>query len=156
MDKPQIARTDMIELFVGGEPACYAQFLDEEGRMPDARQHQIRMKRAYEKAATSDGQRILVDRRWPRGVRKEDAQVDEWLKDIAPSDELRKWFGHDPARWEEFQRRYCEELQAPERQAALGHVRALARMGNVTLVYGARDEEHNQARVLLEVLKEDS
>jgi len=142
------------ELFLGGEPACYLQFLDEEGRMPDTGRHHIRMKRVYDKAATSDGRRILVDRLWPRGLRKEEAQVDEWLKDLAPSNELRKWFGHDPARWEEFRERYRKELQAPERQQALQHLRELARTSNVTLVYSARDEEHNQARVLLEMLEE--
>jgi uncharacterized protein YeaO (DUF488 family) len=151
MDETRISETSMSDddLFTGGEPPCYAQFLDD----MDVKWHQVRIKRIYEQATASDGRRILVDRLWPRGVRKEDAQIDEWLKDIAPSDELRKWFGHDPARWDEFRQRYLQELQMPERRKALEHLRELTRMGNVTLVYSARDEEHNQARVILEALE---
>ncbi|CAA2139022.1 DUF488 domain-containing protein [Hyphomicrobium sp. ghe19] len=110
----------------------------------------LRLKRAYEPPAPSDGVRILVDRLWPRGVSKEKASLAEWEKDIAPSTELRKWFGHDPARWEEFQRRYRAELR--EHADILKHIRALAKSHTVTLVYSARDEDHNDAVVLKDVL----
>lgn len=106
---------------------------------------QVRLKRAYEAPEDSDGQRILVDRLWPRGVSKDEARIDQWLRDVAPSGELRKWFGHDPAKWVEFQRRYREELKD---NPALAQLKELARKGRLTLVYGARDELHNQAVVL--------
>lgn len=110
----------------------------------------IRLKRAHEAASPQDGARILVDRLWPRGVKKADAAIDRWERDLAPSTALRKWFRHDPARWPEFQRRYLEELKAhPDLVAEL---RGLARKGPLTLVYGARDEEHNDAVVLRDVL----
>jgi uncharacterized protein YeaO (DUF488 family) len=110
----------------------------------------VRLKRAYEPADAADGVRILVDRLWPRGVSKADARIDEWIRDVAPSTELRTWFGHDPARWAEFQRRYRAEIRAnPDRLAQL---RALARKGPMTLVYAARDEVHNDAVVLRDVL----
>lgn len=110
----------------------------------------IRLKRAYEPAEPEDGVRLLVDRLWPRGVSKEAAALDDWMKDIAPSTELRKWFGHDPARWEAFQRRYREELA--DHKAELSHIQALAVKSTVTLVYAAHDEQHNDAVVLREVL----
>ncbi len=110
----------------------------------------IKLKRAYEKPSPADGTRILVDRLWPRGVSKEKASLDGWMKEIAPSTELRKWFAHDPKRWEEFRRRYGEELRGhPER---LEELRSLARKGTLTLVYAAHDEAHNDAVVLREVL----
>jgi len=110
----------------------------------------LRLKRAYEPAETGDGVRILVDRLWPRGVSKAKAALDEWMKDIAPSTELRQWFGHDPGRWAEFQRRYKAELeQHPQELARLG---ALAKAQTVTLVYSAHDEKHNDAVVLRDVL----
>jgi len=110
----------------------------------------IRLKRAYEPPAPEDGRRILVDRLWPRGLRKANAAIDCWLKDIAPSTELRRWFGHDPARWEEFRRRYRAELSAhPD---PLNELRAIALEGRLTLVYSARDELHNDAVVLRDVL----
>ncbi len=111
---------------------------------------QVKLKRAYEAPDRDDGVRILVDRLWPRGVAKSDAQIDLWLKEIAPSTALRKWFGHDPAKWSEFRRRYFEELQAnPASVATLAdHVRR----GPVTLVYSAKDEQHNQAVALQEYL----
>ena len=110
----------------------------------------VRLKRAYAAPAPGDGFRVLVDRLWPRGVAKEGARIDLWLKEIAPSTELRKWFGHDPERWLEFRRRYFAELdQSPEAVALLaGHVQR----GVVTLVYGARDAEHNHALALAEYL----
>lgn len=110
----------------------------------------VRLKRAYEPAADSDGVRILVDRLWPRGLRKEDAALDEWMKEIAPSAQLREWFGHDPDRWPEFQRRYAAELRA--HAGEIRRLRALARSKPVTLVYSARDSAHNDAVVLREVL----
>jgi len=110
----------------------------------------VKLKRAYEPAGTDDGTRILVDRLWPRGLSKAEAAVDRWLKEIAPSTELRQWFGHDPARWLEFRRRYTEELR--QHEAVLDEIRALARKDTVTLVYGARDETHNDAVALKDVL----
>ena len=106
----------------------------------------IKIKRVYEAPAKSDGTRILVDRLWPRGLSKDKAAVDVWLKDIAPSGTLRKWFGHDPERWSEFQTRYRAELK--KNDEAVLQLRELLRQGPVTLVYGARDEEHNDAVVL--------
>jgi uncharacterized protein YeaO (DUF488 family) len=115
----------------------------------------LQIKRAYEPAASEDGFRVLVDRLWPRGLSKEAAAVDEWLKDIAPSAELRKWFGHDPERWAAFRARYREELRSPKRSAALARLRHAARTrGSVTLLFAARDTTHNHASVLLEVLNE--
>ncbi len=110
----------------------------------------LRLKRAYEPAAAEDGVRILVDRLWPRGLSKAKAALDDWMKDIAPTTELRQWFGHDPARWAEFQRRYRAELR--EHAEQLDHIRALAKTQTITLVYGARDEVHNDAVVLRDVL----
>ena len=103
----------------------------------------LRIKRVYEPAEDGDGQRVLVDGIWPRGMTKQAAALDLWLKDIAPSPGLRKWFGHDPVRWPEFQRRYRAELA--ENEAAVAQLRALLKAGPVTLLYGARDVEHNQA-----------
>lgn len=110
----------------------------------------IRLKRAYQPAAADDGLRILVDRLWPRGLKKSDAGIDRWIKDIAPSTALRKWFGHDPARWPEFRRRYAAEIR--RRPDQFEELRALARKGPVTLVFSARDELHNDAVVLRNVL----
>ena len=112
----------------------------------------IRLKRAYAPPTPDDGTRILVDRLWPRGITKVDAAIDRWPKELAPSTALRQWFGHDPARWEEFRRRYAQELHQHPQQ--LDELRALARKGLITLVYGARDEAHNDAVVLREVLLE--
>lgn len=112
------------------------------------------MKRAYEPPAPDDGIRVLVDRVWPRGRSREALALAGWERDVAPSDELRRWFGHDPGRWDAFRRRYRVELETPDRQAALARLAALARTGTLTLVYGAADEDHNQAVVLREVLAE--
>jgi uncharacterized protein YeaO (DUF488 family) len=109
----------------------------------------VKLKRAYEAPAAQDGARVLVDRLWPRGVRKADAAIDHWFKDLAPSTALRKWFNHDPARWEKFQRRYASELTA---QPELKNLRQLARLGVVTLVYAAHDVSHNDAVVLRNIL----
>lgn len=110
----------------------------------------VRLKRAYETLDSEDGARVLVDRLWPRGVSKEDAALDQWMKDIAPSTELRKWFGHDPARWDGFRTRYSKELH--ENAELLSQLRSLARQGPLTLVYSAHDEVHNDAVVLRDVL----
>ncbi|WP_241649222.1 DUF488 domain-containing protein [Paenirhodobacter populi] len=110
----------------------------------------IHLKRAYEPALPGDGVRVLVDRLWPRGISKEVAQLDDWMKDVAPSTDLRKWFGHDPAKWPEFQHRYREELAS--RGADLDRLRDLARKGTLTLIYAAHDEAHNDAVVLRDVL----
>ncbi|MDG4880596.1 DUF488 domain-containing protein [Mesorhizobium sp. WSM4884] len=111
----------------------------------------IATKRVYETPEKTDGQRVLVDRIWPRGVAKKDAALTLWLKDIAPSDELRKWFGHEPGRWAEFQKRYRAELDRNEE--AVAQLRDLLGNGKVTLLYGAHDEAHNNAVVLAEYLK---
>lgn len=108
------------------------------------------VKRIYEQPAPDDGQRVLVDRIWPRGVSKEDAALTLWLKEIAPSDELRKWFGHEPERWAEFQKRYRAELD--ENGEAVAQLRALLGKGRVTLLYGAHDEVHNNAVALWRVI----
>jgi uncharacterized protein YeaO (DUF488 family) len=112
--------------------------------------HRVRLKRAYEPPDRADGTRVLVDRLWPRGVSKDKAGVDLWLKDLAPSTELRKWFGHDPDRWEEFRERYAAEVR--EHPEAYERLRELARQGPVTLVYSAHDEIHNDAVVLRSLL----
>lgn len=109
------------------------------------------LKRVYEPAADGDGLRVLVDRLWPRGLKKEDAAVDLWLKEIAPSAGLRKWFGHDPKKWAEFRRRYRAELG--ERQDEIATLRERGGCGRVTLLYGAKDDAHNQAVVLKEFLE---
>jgi uncharacterized protein YeaO (DUF488 family) len=109
----------------------------------------IQMKRVYEEAEKSDGRRVLVDRVWPRGVSKEKAQVDEWMKEVAPSPDLRKWFGHKPERFEEFKKRYEKELEeSSERQEAVSKLQDWSEQGTVTLVYAAKDQKHNHVVVL--------
>ncbi len=110
----------------------------------------IMLKRAYDRPATKDGTRILIDRLWPRGVKKTDAAIDRWVKDIAPSTKLRKWFGHDPARWYEFRRRYAAEIEG--HSDLLGELRALAHKGPITLVFSAHDKLHNDAVALRAIL----
>lgn len=111
----------------------------------------LTMKRAYEAPEDSDGTRILVDRLWPRGLSKEKAKIDLWLKEIAPSTELRKWFGHDPQKWEKFRERYLQELKSHGEQLAI--LRQQISQGPVTLIYAARDEAHNEAVILRDLLK---
>lgn len=135
----------------GGEPPCLLTLLDEQGRVPDPPSgvaQRIYTKRVYDPAAPTDGYRVLVDRLWPRGLPKEAARIDLWLRAVAPSNDLRRWFGHDPERWEEFCQRYQRELDAPERGILLGDLAAHALRGPLTLLYGARDAEHNNALVL--------
>jgi uncharacterized protein YeaO (DUF488 family) len=110
----------------------------------------LKIKRAYEKAEKDDGIRILVDRIWPRGVSKQKLKLDRWEKEVAPSDGLRKWFGHDPKRWQEFKRKYRAELRSYQKE--LRELRGLAKKHTVTLVYSAKDETHNQAAALKEAL----
>lgn len=116
--------------------------------------YMIKCRRIYEQPADADGRRLLVDRLWPRGISRETARIDDWLKDVAPSDELRRWFNHDPARWEEFRRRYRTELAGKE--PLLDRLRHEAGQGPVTLLFAARDEERNNAVVLKELLEEQT
>jgi len=112
----------------------------------------LKIKRVYEKPSKEDGWRVLVDRLWPRGMKKKTAHVDIWMKDVAPSDALRKWFGHKPEKWKEFQKRYRSELA--KNKELVAEIRKMEREhGTVTLLFGAKDEEHNQAVVLAAVLK---
>jgi uncharacterized protein YeaO (DUF488 family) len=111
----------------------------------------INLKRAYDPAAKTDGERILVERLWPRGVSKDRAKIDLWLKEVAPSTELRKWFGHDPEKWRQFRRRYAAELK--EKVDVIKMLKQKAKRGRVTFVYAARDEEHNGALALKEFLE---
>jgi uncharacterized protein YeaO (DUF488 family) len=110
----------------------------------------VMLKRAYESPAKTDGERILVDRLWPRGLLKAEAEIDLWLKDIAPSTELRQWFGHDPEKWSEFKKRYSAELK---NNPALSELQARSRQRDITLVYAAKDQLHNQAVVLKQILE---
>ena len=114
---------------------------------------EVRTRRVYDDPSPEDGRRVLVDRLWPRGLAKARAGIDEWAKEVAPSTELRRWYGHDPARFEEFRRRYQAELADPQRQAAVRHLRELARSGPLTLVTATRDIDHSQAAVLAEQLR---
>ena len=111
----------------------------------------VRLKRAYEPAAPTDGYRVLIDRLWPRGVSRQQAKLDGWEKELAPSPELRQWFGHEPRRFQEFRRRYIEELRS--QRPRLKALRRRAREGTLTLVYSAHDTEYNDAVVLAEVLR---
>jgi len=115
--------------------------------------HPLRLQRAYEPPSDDGGQRILVDRLWPRGVRKADARIDLWLKEIAPSSDLRRWFGHQPERWPAFRERYREELRS---NPVVEQLRGLVAAGPVTLVYGAKDRERNDAVVLAEFLETEA
>lgn len=112
----------------------------------------VKIKRVYDSPSRDDGKRILVDRLWPRGINKENAKIDEWLKNIAPSDELRKWFSHDPSKWQEFINRYIKELKG--QRELIERLKAEARIGTVTLLFAARDIEHNNAIVLRDVIEE--
>jgi uncharacterized protein YeaO (DUF488 family) len=135
-----LGRTSVRESIIGLEPS----------RRNMAR---VAVKRVYEEPGEGDGTRILVDRLWPRGMTKEKARVDLWLKEIAPSTKLRKWFGHDPARWVEFQSRYLDELK--NRVEAMAFLKREVARGPVTLLFGARDMEHNEAVILKKVLQRE-
>ena len=110
----------------------------------------IKIKRVYDPPEPGDGKRILIDRLWPRGLKKEDLKMDEWLKEIAPSDKLRKWFSHDPKKYREFKKRYAKELD--EKSGILGRIKTEAKKGTVTILFSAKDTEHNNATVLRELL----
>jgi uncharacterized protein YeaO (DUF488 family) len=112
----------------------------------------VTVRRVYDTPADSDGQRVLVDRLWPRGLKKDAAHVDEWLKQVAPSDELRRWYGHDPERFGEFSSRYRKELDDPERAEALSSLRRRKAGGRLTLLTATRDVNHSQAAVLAELI----
>jgi uncharacterized protein YeaO (DUF488 family) len=113
----------------------------------------VQIKRVFDPPETGDGYRVLVDRMWPRGVSRERAQLDEWARELAPSDELRKWFGHEPDRFPEFRRRYRRELR--RHGGPVAELRKRAKAGPLTVLYGARDRDHNNAVVLAELLRED-
>ncbi|KFI34182.1 uroporphyrin-III methyltransferase [Haematobacter missouriensis] len=132
-----------------GDCAAYDKADGSGAAMPSLASH-LRLKRVYDPPDPADGKRILVDRLWPRGMTRERAALDDWRKDLAPSDGLRRWFAHDPAKWPEFRERYLEELKA--QGAALSQLRAEAEGEVVTLLYGARDTEHNEAVVLRDLL----
>ncbi len=116
-------------------------------------QHEVKIRRAYEEPTRADGVRVLVDRLWPRGLSKDRADLDEWCKTIAPSTGLRQWYDHDPARFEEFARRYRGELEEPERAAALEHLRDLARRGPLTLITATKHADISEAQVLATLLQ---
>jgi uncharacterized protein YeaO (DUF488 family) len=112
----------------------------------------VTIKRVYEPADENDGYRVLVDRLWPRGISKDKARIDLWAKDIAPSDDLRRWFSHDPSRWDEFRQRYIAELSRGEKEGILADLAARSEEGTLTLIYSARDTSHNNAVVLRDVI----
>ncbi|MFI6833830.1 DUF488 domain-containing protein [Kribbella sp. NPDC050241] len=116
--------------------------------------HTVRVRRIYDQPAADDGIRVLVDRVWPRGIRKKAAAIDEWAKDVAPSTELRKWYGHVPERFEQFEARYRDELATQAGRTALDHLRALAKHDALTLVTATKDVDHSQAAVLTRLLNE--
>jgi uncharacterized protein YeaO (DUF488 family) len=116
-------------------------------------QHKVQVRRVYDAPAPGDGTRVLVDRIWPRGMTKEKAGLDDWCKQVAPSTELRKWYGHDPARFEEFSRRYRDELTEPERAEALAQLRGLARTGTLTLLTASKAADISEAAVLAGLLR---
>ena len=110
----------------------------------------IKITRVYDPFEPEDGKRILIDRLWPRGIKKEDLKMDEWLKEIAPSDKLRKWFSHDPKKYQEFKKRYAKELE--DKSEILKRIKSEARKGTITILFSAKDTEHNNATVLKELL----
>ena len=118
-----------------------------------ATEYPIRVRRAYDEPEPDDGARVLVDRIWPRGVSKQAAHLREWAKDVAPSDELRRWYGHDPAKFEEFRRRYLAELDQPEQRAGVDQLRGLAADGPLTLITATKDVQISQATVLADYLR---
>ncbi len=122
-------------------------------RIAEAAKLVVQLKRAYDPPSSGDGSRVLVDRLWPRGLTKEKLKIDAWMRDLGPSDALRKWFGHDPAKWKGFRLRYLKELAS--KKALLGDLVAHARRGKLTLVYSAHDAVHNQAVIIHEVLRRD-
>ena len=116
----------------------------------------IRVRRAYDPPLPEDGRRVLVERLWPRGMKKEKLFLNAWLKELAPSDDLRRWFSHDPARWEEFQQRYRQELRGPRQQQLIDELAEQASRRNVTLIYSSREERFNNANALRQIIEERS
>jgi uncharacterized protein YeaO (DUF488 family) len=114
----------------------------------------VKTKRIYDPASPDDGRRILIDRLWPRGIKKEEAKIDEWLRDIAPSAELRKWFSHDPEKWQEFKNKYKKELKGKDKLELLEQLKKTAKKEKVTVLFSAKDIAHNNAVVLKELLEE--
>ena len=140
---------------LGGDPPCWEHLLDEEGHLAEpAAVPRIEVRRVYDPHNPQDGQHVLVDRLWPRGLAKARAHLDAWLPDVAPSDELRRWYSHEPAKWGEFARRYREELAEPDRQAGLAELMRRDSAGPLTLLCAARDVAHSNAEVLRAVLLE--
>jgi len=127
-----------------------------ETKLMTTRKLSVVLKRAYDEPATSDGTRVLVERLWPRGISRERAHIDLWLKDVAPSTELRKWFNHDPQKFPEFRRRYETELKSEAAQEALTKLREIAKQGQLTLVFAARDADHSNAVILQDLLLHSS
>jgi uncharacterized protein YeaO (DUF488 family) len=117
-------------------------------------EHEVRVRRVYDEPQARDGTRVLVDRIWPRGLARQKAALDEWCRTVAPSDELRRWYGHDPDRFEQFARRYRAELEQPQASAALAHLRELAAQRPLTLLTATRDPEISQAAVLAALLRQ--
>jgi uncharacterized protein YeaO (DUF488 family) len=113
----------------------------------------VRVRRAYDPPLPEDGRRVLVDRLWPRGIKKEKLFLNAWLKELAPSDELRRWFSHDPARWQEFQQRYRQELRGPRQQQLIDELADQASRRNVTLIYSSREERYNNAIALRDIIE---
>lgn len=137
-----------------GEAPCFAHFLDDKGDMPDTpKSPEIEIRRVYDRGSSRPGEaRVLVDRVWPRGIARDELELDRWARELAPSQGLRRWFGHDPRRWPGFESRYRFELVA--KTAMLKELAELSRRRPLVLLYGARDESHNQAVVLKDVLEE--
>ena len=143
--------TDELRTYLGRRPPWPCATANDQATINVPWRSTARLKNAREQPSAADGYRVLVDRLWPRGVSKSAVRLDQWCKELAPSDELRRWFGHRPERFEVFERRYRRELQ--QQREALTALRRRARQGRVTLVYGARDREHNNAVVLARVLR---
>lgn len=151
MDEPHPSRTTLTSR-LNGRPPGRSNGKRRTKAMSRKSADRVKIKRAYEPPVSEDGTRVLIDRLWPRGVRKANAAIDEWMKTIAPSTQLRKWFGHAPERWPEFQRRYRSEIH--RHPAEFKRLRELAQDGPITLVYAARDDAHNDAVVLRDLLLE--
>ncbi|MGX4805468.1 DUF488 domain-containing protein [Bradyrhizobium guangdongense] len=151
MNGPHPSRT-MLTSRLNGRPPSRSNGKGRTKAMSRKGADRVKIKRAYEPPVFEDGTRVLIDRLWPRGVRKANAAIDEWMKALAPSTQLRKWFGHAPERWPEFQRRYRSEIQ--RHPAELNRLRELAQDGPITLVYAAHDDAHNDAVVLRNILLE--
>lgn len=135
-----------------GDAVCYLQFLDDEGRMPEPG---VTLRQVHDRPpGRPHGKRVLVDRRWPPGILKQDLRVDIWARELAPSDALHRWYGHRPERWDEFRRRYREELQEAERARLMDELADLAAREPLTLLSGAKERRHNQAEVILEALED--